>query len=297
MTSSDLKISVITPSFRAVDTIGQTIRSVIDQGYHDLEYIVIDGAGDGTSEIIRRYESAISFWCSEPDDGQYRAIEKGFARATGDILCWINADDILMPGSLAAVSEIFHTFPEVQWLTSLKQGILDADGKLWKMLDVNGFSREAFLDGFNLQGERTRAKFIQQESTFFRRSLWERAGGKIPDLALGGDFALWCEFFKHADLYGVSHPLAAFRRVEGQRSSDVERYAEECRTALLRLRQESGWRDSIANTLRDSSLAAVPKVRGLLREVFGYTGLEIIKKSPLTKGAGWTVEKQKYLPG
>ena len=297
MTTIGPKISVITPSFKSAGTIEQTIKSVLRQGYPNLEYIVIDGAGDGTSEIIRRYESEISFWCSEPDTGQYSAIEKGFARATGDILCWINADDILLPGSLSSVSEIFDSFHEVRWLTSLDQAILDADGALWRILHVDGFSREAFLDGFHLQGERARAKFIQQESTFFRRSLWEEAGGRIPDYPLAGDFALWCEFFECADLYGVSLPLAAFRRVEGQRSSDVEGYAAECLSALSRFRERTGWRDSMTNLLRDSVLTDTPKVRGVLRKALGYTSLDVLKKGPLTKGAGWLIEKRKYLPG
>ena len=100
------KISIVTPSFNQADFIEETIRSVICQGYPNLEYIIIDGGStDGSVEIIKKYEEYLSYWVSEPDRGQAHAINKGISRITGDIFGWINSDDMLLPGSLSTIGK------------------------------------------------------------------------------------------------------------------------------------------------------------------------------------------------
>src|SRR5262249_26474448 len=98
------RVSIVTPSYNQGQFIEETIRSVLLQGYPDLEYIVSDGgSSDKSVEIIKKYQSWLAYWVSERDNGQSHAIKKGLARATGDLFNWINSDDVLLPGALAAV--------------------------------------------------------------------------------------------------------------------------------------------------------------------------------------------------
>jgi glycosyltransferase involved in cell wall biosynthesis len=111
------KISIVTPSFNQADYLEDTLRSVGGQRYPRLEHIVVDGgSSDGSVDIIRRYESHLAYWISEPDRGQVHAINKGIARSTGEVVAFLNSDDMYLPGSLMAVGEHFRTHPRCQWL-------------------------------------------------------------------------------------------------------------------------------------------------------------------------------------
>jgi len=111
------KISIVTPSFNQGRFIEETIRSVLDQNYPNLEYLVIDGGStDQTIDIIRKYEPQLSYWESEKDRGQVHAINKGLARATGDIFAYINSDDVYLPGALSKVAQYFEEHPSVEWV-------------------------------------------------------------------------------------------------------------------------------------------------------------------------------------
>jgi len=110
-------ISVITPSLNQGAFIERTIRSVLDQGWPKLEYIIIDGQSmDGSVEIIRKYADRLAYWCSEPDGGQTHAINKGLRRASGDIIAYLCSDDQYLPGSFEKVADYFNRFPKVRWL-------------------------------------------------------------------------------------------------------------------------------------------------------------------------------------
>jgi len=273
------RISIVTPAYRAEQFIESTITSVVSQGYPDLEYIVLDCTGDATADILRRHDESIHHWRSAPDEGQYAAVTEGFAMATGEVLGWLNADDILLPRSLFVIGEIFAQFPEIDWITTNKPGLMDASGALAHFGYVPGFNARAFLDGFYLQGAAPKGFFIQQEATFFRRSLWEKAGACIPPFPLAGDFALWCEFYKHAELVSVAYPLAAFRVVEGQRSEAIDAYLAEGRVALANLRQAVNYAPS----------APFP-------ENPVYPSRVIMNQNPRQVGAGWTIVPYNYAP-
>ena len=159
----------------------ETLCSVLDQGYPQLEYLVMDGGStDASAEVLRRYGDRLAYWCSEPDGGQYDAINKGFARSTGEVMGWLNSDDKHTPWTLSIVAEIFETFPEIEWLTTQFPLRWDARGRAVRCSRRDGFSRAAYMAGENLPtGAWYAPGWLQQESTFWRRSLWERAGGKI----------------------------------------------------------------------------------------------------------------------
>jgi glycosyltransferase involved in cell wall biosynthesis len=232
------KMCIVTPSFNQRQFIEETIRSVLEQGYPNLEYIIIDGnSTDGSTDIIRKYEQQLAYWVSEPDGGQYDAINKGFSKTTGEIMAWLNSDDKYTPWAFSVVADIFSTFPQVEWLTTSYGLNWDRLGRAVWCSHTGGFNRHAFFKGANLPGRDWYATgWIQQESTFWRRSLWDRAGGHIDaSLKLAGDFDLWAKFFRHTDLYAVSSPLGGFRVHGNQKTAHhMQTYLEEAEDILHR---------------------------------------------------------------
>jgi glycosyltransferase involved in cell wall biosynthesis len=230
------KISVVTPSFNQATFIEETINSVLDQGYPNLEYIIIDGGStDGSKEIIQKYENQLVFWTSEPDNGQYHAINKGFSHSNGEIMLWLNSDDKLLPGALFTIAEVFSAFSEIQWLTSSLPVIWNKHGQVVDCTKRSGFNRESFFRGVNLPGGSWYARsWIQQESTCWRRSLWDTSGGTLNDnLNFAGDFELWLRFFQQADLYSIQSMIGGFRKHGDQKTGfGMEKYREEALSCL-----------------------------------------------------------------
>ncbi len=218
------KISIVTPNLNQGKYIENAIRSVVDQNYPNLEYIIIDGGSkDNSVEIIRKYERYFKFWVSEKDNGQYDAINKGFERSTGEILAWINADDFYLPGAFYFVAEFFLAFPEYDWVTTSEIATLSQD----LYLDINWgkkeYSLKKILDG------KFHSPFIQQESTFWKRSLWEKAGGYVSTRYwMASDLELWMRFFLNSNLCTLDCPLAVFRlQPESKTGRNMDRYMKE----------------------------------------------------------------------
>jgi glycosyltransferase involved in cell wall biosynthesis len=198
------KIALVTPVFNSARYLEATIRSVLSQGYPNLQYVIADGGStDGSVEIIRKYESQLQAWFSEPDRGMYHAINKAFARTSGEAMGWISATDLLHAGSLFVVGSVFRAFPEVEWITGRPTGFSD-EGMAVETLRLRQWSRMRFLAGAN--------RYIQQESTFWRQSLWDRAGAHVDDARRSAsDFELWVRYFRFAQLYPVDALIGGFR--------------------------------------------------------------------------------------
>lgn len=181
------RISIVTPCLNAGHTVEGAMRSVVEQSYPNIEYIIMDGGStDGTVQIIQRYASHLAHWCAERDEGQYNAIQKGFAHSSGEILGWLNADDMFLPRSLWIASEVFRQFPDVEWISTLKPGCWDANGYFTGTSNTPGFSREAFLDGLYLPGSKSRGYWIQQINILEAESLGESGGTYTYSIFVGG---------------------------------------------------------------------------------------------------------------
>lgn len=222
------KISIITPSYNQALYLEATICSVLEQGYPNLEYIVIDGGStDDSLEIIKRYAKYLTYWISEKDNGQYHAINKGFAKSSGEIMAWLNSDDMYHRNALFSVAEIFDNFAEISWLQGANTQF-DETGRCVRAFSSRDWSKYNFYLG--------NFKWIQQESTFWRRTLWEKAGGYVDDsLHMAGDYELWLRFFRYSKLYVTDALIGGFRfRGSEQKSLDLDKYYQEVDLVLNR---------------------------------------------------------------
>lgn len=205
------RISIVTPSYNNAIYLEATIRSILDQRYPNLDYSIVDGGStDGSVDIIRRYADKLAWWVSEPDDGPYDALNKGFARATGDIMAWLNADDIYFPWTLVTVAQIFSQFPDVEWISGSVCFMNQNDQVIATELMGGGLSRDLVQRGCYRHGL---AGYLPQEGMFWRRSLWERSGASLDlSLCLAADFELWTRFAQFTAPASIKCLLAAFRK-------------------------------------------------------------------------------------
>ncbi|MBI5304090.1 MAG: glycosyltransferase [Chloroflexi bacterium] len=204
------RISIVTPSFNQAAFIEETLRSVLLQSYPNLEYIVVDGGStDGSVEIIRRYERWLTWWVSEPDRGQAHALNKGFARATGDLVAWINSDDRYLPNAFARVAETFRQNPAA--------GLVF--GKIELLLDDR-----AQVIGYPTRAERMLDELVlpYQPACFFARAVLQRVGALNEALAYALDADLLVRVMANADCIGVPDALASFRVQAASKTSTAE---------------------------------------------------------------------------
>jgi glycosyltransferase involved in cell wall biosynthesis len=201
------KISIITPSYNQGKFIEQTIQSVLSQNYSDLEYIVMDGGStDNTVEILKKYGGKLK-WFSEKDKGQSDAINKGLKMATGDIVTWLNSDDYYLPETLKKVGEFFINNAKAQWVTG-DYKIVDENGK-----EIQSFVRsyKNILRSLPFSSTLYIANYINQPSTFWKRSLMNEVGFVNENYHLCMDYDLWLRIYQKYPLNTLNTPLSAFR--------------------------------------------------------------------------------------
>jgi len=183
-----MKISIVMPSFNQAPFIGQAIDSVLSQkGEFDLELIVVDGAStDATVDVLKGYGEAIR-WVSEPDEGQSDALNKGLAMAGGEIMGWLNSDDLYEPGALAAAAEVFAAEPDTQWVYG-KVRIVNPDGREVRRWITRYKNRRMRRFRYaKLLAE----NWISQMGVFWRRQAWQQAGPIRTDLHWAMDYEYW----------------------------------------------------------------------------------------------------------
>jgi glycosyltransferase involved in cell wall biosynthesis len=198
------KITVLTLSFNQGEFLEKTITSVLDQAYPNLEYIIMDGGStDNSVEIIEKYADKLSYWQSQPDGGQSAAINAGFARATGDILCWLNSDDYFALDTLEKVGKYFTDHPDCRWLAGNGTAI-NPDGRTLE-LPARMDGKHGLLEFW----EWGKSCYFLQPSVFWRRELWEKSGGKCrADKPNSMDHELWIRFDELTDLVIVPESFA-----------------------------------------------------------------------------------------
>lgn len=254
------RISIVTTCLNQVDLIGQALSSVLDQDYQNLEYIVIDGGStDGSTAIIEEVADRLAYWVSEPDAGHYNALNKGFEKSTGEIMGFLNGDDVLLPGSLALIAHIFSQFPDVEWVTGAHVAI-DPVGRPAKLTPAGRWSRRHLLSPHS-------GRMVPQESTFWHRRLWHSAGGRLDEVfSLAADFDLWVRFSREADLHSIYAPIGCFRFTKDQRSvrrkADYESEVNAVRKRELGASRADRWATRAASGLF-LLLRAVMFTRGL----------------------------------
>ena len=266
------RITLVTPVLNGVRFIEDTIRSIVSQGYPNLEYIVVDGgSADGTVEIIRKYQKHISWWTSRRDHGVYDALNTGFARSTGEIMGWLNASDLLHTSGLFVVGSVFASLSAIDWLTG-RPTRFNPNGMTVDIHDLPFWSRYRFLAGAN--------KYIQQESTFWRRSLWVKAGAEMNDAYRDvGDFDLWVRFFRHAQLYSVDALIGGYRfQPDSLSPANLDRYNQRC-DKIIESELKSIPRARAVRIFRKitSAVRNIPKIQGIwqrlaLKSLYQFAG-------------------------
>lgn len=260
------RISIITPVYNQAPYLEQTICSVLAQDYPNLEYIVIDGGStDGSVDIIRKYADKLAYWVSEPDLGHADALNKGFAKSHGDIMGWLNSSDIYFPWTLSTVAQIFSDVVSAEWITGIASHF---DTGLGPQNVVPAYwNRYDFLSG--------NYAWIQQESVFWRRSLWDAAGGRLDaSIHYACDFELWLRFFEKAALFHVNTILAGFRFHEDQRGRLARHeYELEASTAFKKFYSSYNSRVHVrAQILRLANLVPGRAVSKVIQKLGGWRG-------------------------
>lgn len=198
------KISIVTPSYNQGKFLERTILSVLNQNYPNLEYIIIDGgSNDNSVEIIKKYEKFISYWVSEPDNGQAHALKKGFDKSTGEIMAYLNSDDTYCPGTLYIIANLFKENPQVDVIYGAIN-LIDEDDNIIARRDMSSYKFDFSILLFESS--------LPQQAVFWRRDIYIKSGGIDPSFLFCMDKDLWVRFkLSGAQFLRVNKVLANFR--------------------------------------------------------------------------------------
>jgi glycosyltransferase involved in cell wall biosynthesis len=273
------RITIVTPSFNQAQYLEETIRSVLLQGYRNLEYFVYDGGStDGSVDILRRYDRFLDGWVSERDKGQSDAINKGLGRCTGTIVNWLCSDDVLMPGALAHVGRAFIDQPAVDVIAGAAKYQFDDHSEPDYVWTVSAPDLE-YLPALNR---------VVQPSCFFRRSLLRRSPAVRTDLHYAMDGELWCYFLSQnakwtflPDTLSVYRVTGANKAFTGRRKilAEVERVYDEYSGERIPL---TFWMRKIWRPLHQAARSA--NARALRRMfAFGARGVAFLLRAAYPK--------------
>lgn len=203
------RISIVTPCYNHAQYIKWTVRSVLLQRYPNLEYIFMDGGStDGTQDVVAPYRDRFAHFVSERDKGQSDAIHRGFQKATGDIMAYLNSDDMLAPGTLHYVAEFFERNPDVDFIYSHRCTVDSVNKALWYWI-LPRHNNYLMM----------RWDLIPQETAFWRRSLFEKAGNIDPQYRFAMDYDLFVRYMLDGKLKRVNRFLGAFRQHDAAKTS------------------------------------------------------------------------------
>lgn len=202
MPNGETLVTIVTPSFNQAQYLGRAIQSVLSQDYPHIEYIVVDGgSSDGSVDIIQQYERQLTWWVSEPDDGHADALNKGFARASGEVLAWLNSDDFYYPGAVAEALSFLSEHPEVGMVYG-DADYIDSQGRVIGRFPSAQTDFQRMLQGY---------VHIPQATTFFRGKIWEKVGPLDSSLFFAFDYDLWVKIAEQSEVRHLPRTWAAFR--------------------------------------------------------------------------------------
>ena len=212
------RVSIVTPSYNQGQFIEETIRSVLLQGYPNLEYIIIDGRStDNSVDIIHKYEQWLAYWVSEKDHGQGNAINKGFRKASGEIMAWLNSDDLYAKDCLNRIA--LHLDPSRPQLLCGASGFVDSSGNILPQVVSKHFSHEDILKRPWLT--------LSQPSVFWTRKLWELVGPLDESLYFTMDYELWLRMLskvKDKDIIYLNNIILSYERRHDQQKTNSSNF-------------------------------------------------------------------------
>jgi glycosyltransferase involved in cell wall biosynthesis len=229
MTENFPLVSIITPSFNQVNYLEATIQSVLEQNYPSIEYIIVDGGStDGSVDIIKKYESQLAWWVSEKDKGQTDAINKGFNRANGEILAWLNSDDTYNPGAINAAVKYLTENSDVALVYADCDFINEQGGVIGKFNSAQTDYRR-LREGY---------VHIPQQTMFFRTEYWKELGPLDPSFYFAMDYDLWTRIAAHAPIkYLTGQTWANFRLHDYGKTTSAD---DRCWPEMLRVHYRDG---------------------------------------------------------